>query len=83
MKKINVVCPKCGKFKRLEITNDIFDYEEGSLLKFPIRTGMVCDHEFIAILDFHFSVRDYEIPLNQTEYDHYFNRKKESNKFYG
>ena len=70
MKRINVICPVCQKFKRLEVPRKIFNIDEGYLLKLPIDRGEVCTHEFLVLLDYHFSIRDYEIPNDQPRADH-------------
>ena len=62
MKKIHVVCPICNKFRRLPVPPEIFEIDEGALLKLPVRSGVVCNHQFIVLLDYHFSIRDYEVP---------------------
>ena len=67
MKKLHIVCPVCSKTKRIPIPYEIFEREQGALLKLPIRKGMICEHHFLALLDYHFSVRAYEIPKTKTE----------------
>jgi hypothetical protein len=65
MRKINIICPVCSKFKRIVIPPEIFEIDQGSLLKLPIKRGIICKHQFIAIIDYHFNVRDYEkLPKN-------------------
>lgn len=76
MRKLNVVCPICSKFKRIPVPQDIFEIDEGYLLKIPIRKGEVCDHFFVVILDYNFSVRDYEIPQNEQEFAQNYQSKK-------
>jgi len=61
LKKILVVCPICNKSKRIIVPESIFKLEEGSLLKLVIKKNQICQHEFGLLLDFHFSIRDYEI----------------------
>ena len=68
MKRINVVCPICSKFKRMRLTKEVFEIDEGSLLKLPIRKGQICDHEFLIVLDYHFSIRDYEVPTERNNF---------------
>ncbi len=78
MRKINVVCPICSKFKRYALSKDVFNIDEGYLLKLPICKGEVCDHEFLVVLDYNFSVRDYEIPNERNNYlKKYFSPKKQ------
>lgn len=74
MRKISIMCPICSKFKRMEIPAYIFDVDEGSLLKFPIKSGEICEHNFIVILDYHFTVRDYEIPKSHDEIIKYYKK---------
>ena len=74
MRKLHVVCPVCTKFKRLPMPREIFEIDEGALLKLPIRKGVVCDHEFLVVIDYNFSIRDYEVPNRQHNLDGYFNK---------
>ena len=76
MRKLNVVCPICSKFKRILVPQEVFEIDEGYLLKLPIHKGQVCDHFFIVILDYHFSVRDYEI-IPKQDFDQNYRTKKE------
>lgn len=61
MRKIQVICPICMKSKRVMLPKEVFDNDQGSLLKLPIDSGVICDHRFLVVLDYHFSIRDYEI----------------------
>ena len=61
MKKIHVVCPTCNKSKRIKVPPEIFQVDEGSLLKLPIRRGQICEHQFALLIDYNFSIRDYEV----------------------
>jgi hypothetical protein len=61
MRKIHVVCPICMKSKRLMVPLEVFDNDQGSLLKLPMESGVVCNHRFVVVLDYHFSIRDYEV----------------------
>lgn len=72
---MNVVCPICSKFRRIPVPQDIFEIDEGYLLKLPIHKGQVCDHFFIVVLDYHFSVRDYEIS-NESDFAQNYQQKK-------
>jgi hypothetical protein len=72
---LNVVCPICSKFRRIPVPQDIFEIDEGYLLKLPIHKGQVCDHFFIVVLDYHFSVRDYEIS-NESDFAQNYQQKK-------
>ncbi len=62
MRKLHLVCPVCGKNRRIPLPESVFNHDEGYLLRVPIHRGVVCTHPFIAVLDYRFSVRDYEVP---------------------
>ena len=68
MRKLNICCPICNKFKRIKIPLEIFDIDEGSLLKLPIKEGLICKHKFLVILDYHFNVRDFEVTCENEKY---------------
>lgn len=68
MRKIRVICPICNSSKRIEIPLEIFNIDEGSLLKLPIRKRLICEHSFIILIDYNFSIRDYEIPKTEGEF---------------
>lgn len=74
MRKVQVVCPICQKSKRIPVPWEIFNIDEGSLLKIPFRAGMICEHTFLALLDYQFAIRDYEIPGPNTDIEQYFKR---------
>jgi hypothetical protein len=76
MRKIHVVCPICSKSRRLPISKGIFDIDEGALLKFPIKKGVICEHEFLILVDYNFSIRDYEVPNKRNDLSEYFEGKK-------
>lgn len=57
MRKLHVVCPECGTVKRIGVPAEIFDHDDGSLLNILIRSGTICQHSFIAYVDYHFSIR--------------------------
>ncbi len=82
LKKIHIICPICSKNKRILIPEDIFEIDEGSLLKYPINQGIICSHQFILVLDYNFSIRDYEIPKSSIVFKTYFNKTKEQNLLY-
>lgn len=71
MRKIHIICPVCFKNKRVSISDKIFNIDEGSLLKLPFKKGEICSHQFIAIIDYNFSVRDYEIIKNDFDFQIY------------
>jgi hypothetical protein len=68
MRKLHIVCPICSKFKRIPIPVEIFNIDQGNLLKLPLGKGTICEHQFIAVIDYHFAVRDYEIPKNDADF---------------
>jgi hypothetical protein len=76
MKKLHVVCPICSKSRRLSVPKEIFDIDEGALLKLPIRNGVICEHDFLILVDYHFSIRDYEVPNPRNNISDYFEGKK-------
>lgn len=80
MRKIQIVCPICQKSKRIPIPWEIFNIDEGSLLKHPIRSGEICDHSFLILLDYQFSIRDYEIPGPNTDIKKYFEKLEKNSK---
>jgi len=65
MKKINVQCPECERFRRILVPEEMLDNPkiEGDLLVLRIKPGEVCDHEFDLLLDWHFAVRGYRYPV--------------------
>lgn len=71
MRKIRIVCPICAKRTRIEVPYEIFNIDEGSLLKLPVKRGMVCEHDFLALIDYHFNIRDYEIPEDSLEFEQF------------
>jgi len=74
MKKIHIICPICQKNKRILIPDKIFNKDEGSLLKLPIEKDEICPHQFIAVIDYNFSVRDYEILDNDEIFQFYLEK---------
>ena len=76
MRKLNVVCPLCSKFKRITIPSYIFNIDEGCLLKLPISENTICSHKFIAILDYNFNIRDYETNISDEDFSIYQNKIK-------
>jgi hypothetical protein len=53
---------------------EIFNIDEGSLLKLPVRPGDICDHTFLVLLDYQFAIRDYEIPGPNTNIEQYIQK---------
>jgi hypothetical protein len=68
-RKIVVKCPECHRVKRVTIPEDFLDelLVRGELLVLRLRPGDVCQHRFNALLDWHFSLRDYEFPVGPAE----------------
>ncbi|MHA1693801.1 MAG: hypothetical protein ACTSUG_00955 [Candidatus Helarchaeota archaeon] len=64
MRKIHLICPICHRNKRIIIPDKIFNKDEGSLLRLLVEKNEICPHQFIAVIDYNFSVRDYEIVEN-------------------
>ncbi|MCF2139058.1 MAG: hypothetical protein K9W44_03280 [Candidatus Lokiarchaeota archaeon] len=77
MRKILIVCPICNKSKRIPVPESIFHIEEGSLLKIPIKKNTICSHEFILIIDYNFSIRDYEIDKDEIKRIQQIKKKNE------
>jgi hypothetical protein len=69
MRRIQIVCPICSKSRRIQIPPDVFEIDEGSLLKLPLQGGIVCPHDFIVVIDYNFAIRDYEVPKSAKEFE--------------
>ena len=80
MRKLHISCPICSKFKIIPVPREVFNIDEGSLLKLPITRGMICQHQFMCVIDYNFSIRDYEIPKNDQEFTQW--RIKSSNSHF-
>ena len=80
MRKLHVVCPICLKSKRIGIPVEIFNIDEGSLLKMPIKPGVICDHAFIMLIDYNFAIRDYEVISNPKELENILTKSKGKNE---
>ena len=74
MRKIHLICPICNRNKRIIIPDKIFNKDEGSLLRLPVEKNEICPHQFIAVIDYNFSVRDYEIVENDKILQFHLNR---------
>ena len=60
-KNINVKCPVCKTFKKLDLPKALFLQKEVGTIKIQIPPGAVCsDHQFIIFLDSEGVVRGYE-----------------------
>ncbi len=78
MRKLTIICPICSRRKKIPIPFEIFNIDEGFLLKLPIQKGIVCNHKFIAIIDYHFKIRDYEILEKDEDFQEYQSKSKEN-----
>jgi hypothetical protein len=58
MAKVQVRCPICSKWDKIEISDDATKNVSKGLLAINIASGMICEHSFIAYIDRNFSVRD-------------------------
>lgn len=74
MRKIHLICPICHRNKRIIIPDKIFNKDEGSLLRLPIEKNEICPHQFIAVIDYNFSVRDYEIVEDDETFQFYLRK---------
>ncbi|MHA2280356.1 MAG: hypothetical protein ACXAC5_05860 [Promethearchaeota archaeon] len=61
MAKLDIRCPVCSKWEKIEILDDATKNVKKGLLAVNIAPGMICDHSFIAYVDKNLSVRDYFI----------------------
>ncbi|UYP46343.1 hypothetical protein NEF87_002628 [Candidatus Lokiarchaeum ossiferum] len=82
MRKVRIICPVCSKSRRITLSDDIFNFDAGSLLKFPIKSGTVCSHQFIIIMDYNFSIRDYEIITTEQELTQFHRLEKKNISLY-
>ncbi|MHA1475178.1 MAG: hypothetical protein ACTSQ5_08325 [Promethearchaeota archaeon] len=76
MRKIHLICPICHRNKRIIIPNKIFNKDEGSLLRLPVEKDEICPHQFIAVIDYNFSVRDYEIVENDKLFQYHLEKNR-------
>ncbi|MFW9940508.1 MAG: hypothetical protein ACFFFT_05665 [Candidatus Thorarchaeota archaeon] len=58
MAKIEVRCPICSKWEKIEISDDATKNITKGLLAVNIAAGMICEHNFIAYVDKNLTVRD-------------------------
>lgn len=58
MGKLEIRCPVCSKWKKIEIADDATKNVSKGLLAINIAAGMICDHSFIAYIDKNLTVRD-------------------------
>ena len=65
---IVVSCPICKKVKKIAILEEIIGEEIGCLFPIEIKRGTVCDHDFTAMVDQNFSVRDYCTPKQKKQH---------------
>jgi len=58
MARLEIRCPVCSKWKKIEIADDTTKNVAKGLLAINIAAGMICEHSFIAYIDKNFTVRD-------------------------
>ncbi|MFX1277421.1 MAG: hypothetical protein ACFE9Z_04735 [Promethearchaeota archaeon] len=58
MAKVEVRCPLCSKWDKIEISDDATKNVSKGLLAINISSGMICEHSFIAYVDKNLIVRD-------------------------
>jgi len=58
MAKIDVRCPVCSNWDKIEISDDATKNVAKGLLAVNITAGMICEHSFIAYVDKNLIVRD-------------------------
>ena len=58
MAKIEVHCPICSKWDKIEIADEATKNITKGLLAINITSGMICEHSFIAYVDKNLTVRD-------------------------
>jgi hypothetical protein len=58
MVKVNVSCPVCKNWDKIEISDNAIKNVEKGVLAVNITPGMICEHSFIAYVDKNLSVRD-------------------------
>ena len=58
MAKLEVRCPICAKWEKVEILDDATKNVKKGLLAVNISPGMICEHSFIAYVDKNLVVRD-------------------------
>lgn len=61
MAKLEIRCPICSKWDKIEILDDATKDVKKGLLAVNITPGMICDHSFIAYVDKNLIVREYFI----------------------
>ncbi|MFW9952849.1 MAG: hypothetical protein ACFFKA_22235 [Candidatus Thorarchaeota archaeon] len=59
MAKLEIRCPICSKWEKIEILDDAKKNVKKGLLAVNIAPGMICDHSFIAYIDKNLVVREY------------------------
>jgi hypothetical protein len=58
MAKIDIRCPVCSEWKKLDIPDDAVDESTKGLLTINVTAGMICEHSFIVYVDKNLIVRD-------------------------
>ncbi|MHA2326125.1 MAG: hypothetical protein ACXACB_12030, partial [Promethearchaeota archaeon] len=59
MAKIEIRCPICSSWEKIEISDNATKNVNKGLITVNITSGMICDHSFIAYVDKNLIVRDY------------------------
>ncbi len=58
MAKIDVRCPVCSSWEKIDVSEDMTKNVKKGLLAINITAGMICEHSFICYVDKNLSVRD-------------------------
>jgi hypothetical protein len=58
MAKIDVRCPVCSSWEKVDVSEDTTNNIQKGLLAINISAGTVCEHAFICYVDKNLSVRD-------------------------
>jgi len=58
MAKIDVRCPVCSSWQKIDVSEDMTKNVKKGLLAINITAGMICEHSFICYVDKNLSVRD-------------------------
>ena len=58
MAKLEIRCPICSKWDKIEILDGAVKNVKKGLLAVNITPGMICDHSFIAYVDNNLTVRE-------------------------
>lgn len=58
MAKIEVHCPVCSNWEKIDISENVTENAKKGLVAINITAGMICEHSFICYVDKNLSVRD-------------------------